>query len=109
MSAHPVKWPGRHPVLVLTAQVLAQEVLIGAALYACAVAIRAASLGVGPFALVLALLWMLVLAWTRRFGMTRPRCWSRAFTEGSLLYVGSVCCTNVLLVALNSSLWTAML
>ena len=96
-------------MLVLTARVLTQEGLIGAVIYACAAAIRAASLGAGPFAVMLVLLWVSVLLWTRRFGLIRPRCWSRAFTEGSLLYIGSVCCTNAFLIALHFPLWTPRL
>ena len=99
-------WSGRHPVLIFTARVLTREVLIGAVLYACEAAIQGAGGGAGPLGLILGLLWLVVLLWTRRFGLLRPRCWSRAFTEGSLLYVGSVCCTNALLIALNSPLWT---
>ena len=95
----------QRPVLVSGAQVLVQEILIGAALYLCAVAIRAAGLGAGPLALALTLLWVLVLLWTRRFGVLRPRCWGTAFTEASLLCVGSICCVNALLSALNSVAW----
>ncbi|MBV9748042.1 MAG: hypothetical protein JO157_04430, partial [Acetobacteraceae bacterium] len=83
--------------------------LIGAAIYACAVVVQGAHLGMTPFAAMLVLLWILVLAWTCRFGMWRPRCWANAFTEGSLLYVGSVCCANILAVALKFPLWTSAL
>ena len=102
-------WSGKHPVLVLTAQVLALEVLIGAALYAGAVAIRAASLGTGPFAVMLVLVWMLVLFWTRRFGLLQPQRWSMAFMEACLFYIGAVCCANILLTVLNSPVWTTKL
>ena len=97
----------RRAVLVLLARVLARETLIGAAIYACAVVVQGAHLGMAPFAAMLVLLWTLVLAWTCRFGMWRPRGWANAFTEGSLLYVGSVCCTNVLLFALHVPPWTS--
>jgi len=103
------RWHNRHPVLALTAWVLVQEVLIGAVIYACAVATRAAGLGADAFAAMLALLWVLVLFWARRFGMLRPRCWSRIFTEASLLYIGAVGCTTILLIALKLPLWTAQL
>ena len=91
-------------MLVCTTRMLTQEVLIGATLYACAVAIRAASLGTKPFAVMLALVWMLLLFWGCRFGMRQPRCWSSAFTKGCRLYIGAICCANVLLTALNSRL-----
>jgi hypothetical protein len=102
-------WFSKHPVLVFVTRVLVREAAIGAALYACAVAIRAAGLGTGPFAVMLVLVWMLVLLWTRRFGLLQPQRWSMAFMEACLFYIGAVCCANILLTALNSPVWTTKL
>ncbi|MDQ2804016.1 MAG: hypothetical protein M3Y41_15590 [Pseudomonadota bacterium] len=94
-------------MLEFVMRVLALEILTGAALYSCGAAIRAANFGAGLFVLILVLAWMMVLLWTRRFGFLRPRGWSKALLEGSLLYIGSLCCMNLLVIALNSPLWTA--
>ncbi len=102
-------WWSRHPQLVFAIRVLVREAAIGAALYARAGAARALNLRVGLFILLLALLWILVILWSRWFGLMRPLCWPRSVTEASLLYIGSVCGTNVLLIALQSPLWAARL
>ncbi len=102
-------WSSRGFVLAFAVRVLTLEILIGAALYSSGAAIRAAKLGAGLFVLTLVLVWTMVVLWTRRFGLLRPRGWSKALLEGSLLYIGSVCCMNVLVIALNSPLWAVKL
>ena len=94
-------WSGTRSPLTLAARVLVGQGLIGAAFYGCAVASRAAGFGVGALAATGLLFWVLVVAWTRRFGTWQPRCWLNAVKEGSLLFIGAVCWTNIFWTALE--------
>jgi len=109
MSRHGMVPPGRRPrwygppskraVLGLVAQALLREAVIGAALYVWVDASR-----IGRFGAALLVMGVIVL-WSYWFGLLRPRSWAMAITEGFLLYTGSVCVGNILLLTLGPFQW----
>jgi hypothetical protein len=95
------EWSSRRAVLGFAAQVLVREAVIGAVLYACAGASRIGNFGMGLLALGM------VVLWTYWFGLLRPRSWTMAAAEGLLLYAGSVCIGNILLITLGPLQWAS--
>ena len=83
----------------LALNVFLREAVIGVLLWTVAVADTGTRLAV-----TLAGLCVLV-PWTCRFGILRPRGWMRALQEAVLLYLGAICVCNLLLFGFGRAPW----
>lgn len=89
---------GGWSTLVVTLDILAREVTVGVALWACRGGGAAGIIGgVAVFGLVLLL--------TRRFGVMRPVGWPQAVNESVLLFAGALCLMNILVALVGLPPW----